>query len=65
VRRILTPLLIGTISVAAGSAAGDRVTFYQNDNFGGRQFTADRPVTNFANNSFNDRVRSAVVHDGR
>ena len=53
------------ISVAAGSAAADRITFYQDDNFGGRQFSADRPVTNFANNGFNDRVRSAVVHDGR
>jgi Beta/Gamma crystallin len=64
-KRILTPLLIGIVSVAAGSAAADRVTFYQDDNFGGRQFTADRPVTNFANNGFNDRIRSAVVHDGR
>lgn len=64
-KRILTPLLLGIISVAAGSAAADRITFYQDDNFGGRQFSADRPVTNFANNGFNDRVRSAVVHDGR
>jgi len=63
--RILTPLLMSIISVAAGSAAADRITFYQDDNFGGRQFSADRPVTNFANNGFNDRVRSAVVHDGR
>lgn len=58
-------LLMSIISVAAGSAAADRITFYQDDNFGGRQFSADRPVTNFANNGFNDRVRSAVVHDGR
>jgi hypothetical protein len=64
-KRILTPLLMSIISVAAGSAAADRITFYQDDNFGGRQFSADRPVTNFANNGFNDRVRSAVVHDGR
>lgn len=58
-------LVIGIISIAAGTAAADRVTFYQDDNFGGRQFTADRGVTNFADNGFNDRVRSAVVHDGR
>lgn len=64
-KRILTPVLIGIISVAAGTAAADRITFYQDDNFGGRQFSADRPVTNFANNGFNDRVRSAVVHEGR
>jgi hypothetical protein len=64
-KRILTPLLLSIIAMAAGSAAADRITFYQDDNYGGRQFTADRPVTNFANNGFNDRVRSAVVHDGR
>jgi hypothetical protein len=64
-KRMMTPLLIGIISAAAGSAAADSITFYQDDNFGGRQFTADRPVTNFANSGFNDRVHSAVVHDGR
>jgi hypothetical protein len=64
-KRILTPLLIGLLSAAAGSAAADSITFYQDDNFRGRQFTADRPVNNFAGNGFNDRVRSAVVHDGR
>jgi hypothetical protein len=64
-KRILTPLLIGIISVAADSATADSITFYQDDNFGGRHFTADQPVTNFARNGFNDRVHSAVVHDGR
>ena len=62
-KRILTPLLIGIISVAAGSAAADSITFYQNDNFGGREVTADRPVANFARNG--DRFQSAVVHEGR
>ena len=64
-KRILTSLLIGIGSVAAGSAAATSITFYEGDNFGGRQFTADRPVANFARNGFNDRVHSAVVHDGR
>ena len=64
-KRVLTPLLIGIFSAAAGSAAADSVTFYQNDNFGGHNFTADRPVTNFDRNGFNDRVHSAVVHDGQ
>jgi hypothetical protein len=64
-KRTLAPLLLGILSLAAGSAAADRITFYENDNFGGRQFSADRPVSNFANNGFNDRVRSAVVHEGR
>jgi hypothetical protein len=65
-KRIFTPLLMGgVIAAAAGSAVADSITFYENDNYGGRQFTADRPVTNFERNGFNDRVRSAVVHDGR
>jgi hypothetical protein len=64
-RRALRYLSIGILSVAAGSAAADSITFYQDDNFRGRQFTADQPVTNFARNGFNDRVHSAVVHDGR
>jgi beta/gamma crystallin len=64
-KRIMTPLLLGIISMAAVSAAADSITFYEGDNYRGRQFTADRAVTNFANNGFNDRVRSAVVHDGR
>jgi hypothetical protein len=64
-KRILTPLLIGIFSVAAGSAMADKITFYEGDNYGGRQFTADGPVTNFDRNGFNDRARSAVVNDGR
>ncbi len=64
-KRILIPLFIGIITVAAGSAAADSITFYQNDNFGGREFTADRPVANFASNGYNDRFQSAIVRDGR
>jgi hypothetical protein len=64
-KRILTPLLLGIFSVAAGSAVADSITFYQDDNFGGRQFTADRPVTNLAHSGFNDRIHSLVVHDGQ
>lgn len=62
---LATPLVIGILSVAAGSALADSITFYQEDNYRGRQFTADRPVANFERNGFNDRVSSAVVHDGR
>ncbi len=64
-KRILAPLLIGIASVTAGTAAADSITFYQDDNYRGRQFTADGPVTNFDRNGFNDRAHSAVVHDGR
>ena len=53
------------MSAAAGSAAANSITFYQDDNYRGRQFTADQPVANFARNSINDLVHSAVVHEGR
>ena len=33
--------------MAAGSAVADSITFYQNDNYGGHQFTADRPVAHY------------------
>jgi Beta/Gamma crystallin len=64
-KRMLTPLLLGIISVAASSATADKITFFEGDNYGGRQFTADGPVTNFDRSGFNDRAHSAVVHDGR
>ena len=64
-KRILTTLALGIISMATGSATAAKITFYQNDNFGGREFTADRPVPNFASNGFNDRIHSAVVNEGR
>ena len=65
-KKTLAPLLIGGILAAtAGVAAADSITFYQDDNFRGRQFTADRPVANFERTGFNDRVNSAIVHEGR
>jgi hypothetical protein len=65
-KKLLGPLLVGGIfAAAAGSAVADSITFYEHDNYGGRQFTADSPVANFARSGFNDRVNSAVVHDGR
>ena len=61
----LTPLMAGILSLAAGSAIADSITLYQRDNYGGRQFSADGPVSNLARTEFNDRTYSAVVHDGR
>jgi len=65
-KTLVKPLLFGLLAAAAGSAAAaDRITLYSDDNFGGRQFTADQPVSNFARTPFNDRISSAVVHEGR
>jgi hypothetical protein len=61
----LKPLLAGIVLAAAGSAAADRITFYQDDNYRGRQFTADGEVSNFYRNGFDNRISSAAVHEGR
>lgn len=61
--RLLRHLMFGVMTCAASTAMAG-VTFFEADNFGGRQFTADRPVANFAAIGFNDRVRSAIVEGG-
>jgi uncharacterized protein YcfJ len=38
-----------------------QVTFYENEGFGGRSFTTDRPLENFQRENFNDRASSVVV----
>jgi hypothetical protein len=40
------------------------ITFYESDNFGGRQFAINQPIANFAGSRFNDRARSAIVDCG-
>jgi uncharacterized protein YcfJ len=51
--------------VAAGLAvttqATAQIVFYENDDFGGRSFTTDKPVGNFERFGFNDRASSVVV----
>lgn len=38
-----------------------RVTFYEQEGFGGRSFTTDKPIDNFQRNGFNDLASSVVV----
>lgn len=38
-----------------------QVTFFEREGFGGRSFTADRPIGNFERFGFNDRASSAEV----
>jgi hypothetical protein len=64
-KSILKPVLFSLLAAAAGNAAADRITFYTEDNYGGRQFSADRPIPDFGPTGFNDRMSSAVVHEGR
>ena len=58
--------MVGSVlSAAAVTAYADSITLYEDNNFRGRPFTVERPVTNFDRDGLNDRFRSAVVHDGR
>jgi Beta/Gamma crystallin len=57
-----TILVLGMASAGTASA---NATFYQGDNFGGREFTVSQTVSNFDRTGFNDRARSAVVTSGQ
>lgn len=63
-RKVLGSAFAALGVLAAGGAAGS-VTFYEGENFTGREFAADRTVANFEDVGFNDRARSAIVKDGR
>jgi len=51
-------------AVAFAIQASAQVTFFEDNNFEGRSFTADRPVSNFDRTDFNDRASSAIVRGG-
>ncbi len=55
--------ILGLTVVAAGSAMAD-VTFYESENFGGRQISGNQSMPNFRALDFNDRARSAIVEGG-
>src|SRR5215470_17050548 len=44
--------------------AGAQVTFYSGEDFHGRQFFVDRPMSDLDRTDFNDRASSAVVQGG-
>jgi hypothetical protein len=55
------------LALALGSAAAQvsaQVRIYEHDNFGGRSFTANGPVGDFARHRFNDRASSVIVRGG-
>ncbi len=49
----------------APAPATAQVVFYEGENFGGRTFTANQPVTDFSRVGFNDRASSVVVFGDR
>ena len=62
-KRILQHLVLGTSIFAAGTAMAD-ATFYENDNFSGRQFSVGQATPNFRDSGMNDRAQSAIVEGG-
>lgn len=48
-------------SMAFAAHASAQITFYENDNFSGRAFTASQQVANFERAGFNDRASSVIV----
>jgi len=55
---------LGLLALLLAPQAGAEVTFYEQEGFRGRAFTADRAVGNFADIGFNDRASSVIVERG-
>ena len=55
---------IGLLGVVAASQAAAQVTFYEQEGFRGRSFTATQRVDNLNSTGFNDRASSAIVERG-
>ncbi len=54
------------LGIAAAGTASANVTFYEGENFAGREITIDQSVSNFDGRTrFNDRARSAIVNSGQ
>src|SRR5271170_5297543 len=58
--RLLRHFILGIVVFASGTAIGN-VTFFETENFGGRQITVDRTLQDFSAVGFNDRAQSAIV----
>ena len=62
-KRILQHLVLGATVFITGTAMAD-VTFYENDNFSGRQFSIGQATPNFRDSGMNDRAQSAIIEGG-
>jgi len=61
-KRMVQYVFAGIAALVASAAMAD-VTFFETENFGGRQFTLDQTTPNFAGTGYNDRAQSAIVRD--
>ena len=55
---------VGFLAAVLAQQAGAQVTFYEQEGFRGRAFTANQQVDNFDGTGFNDRATSAIVERG-
>lgn len=58
--RLVQHFIFGITAFATTAALAD-VTFFDAQNFGGRQFRLDRPTPSFGNSGLNDRAQSVIV----
>jgi hypothetical protein len=63
-KQALQRVVLGVLCVLAGSAIAADISFFENDNFDGRRFTASSSISNFGSTGFNDRASSVVVRSG-
>ena len=56
---------IGLLAIVFVQHARAQVTFYEQEGFRGRTFTANGPVDNLDGSGFNDRASSAIVQSGQ
>ncbi|MGZ5786378.1 MAG: beta/gamma crystallin-related protein [Ramlibacter sp.] len=61
--QLKTALAVSALILATQAMA--QVTFYENDGFRGRAFTANGQVDDFSRHGFNDRASSVVIDSGR
>ena len=61
--RLVKHIVIG-VALFAGSTAMAGITFYESENFGGRQIGGNESMPNFRALDFNDRARSAIIDGG-
>jgi hypothetical protein len=62
--RPVTPPVASMQQPAFAMPSTGAVTFYENENFGGRQFVTNESMANFAPMHFTDRAKSAIVDGG-
>lgn len=56
--------LLSLALAAAAATAGAQITFWDGARFGGRPFTVNQAIPNFADVGYNDRAGSAIIRGG-